>query len=165
MGGKGGGTTRKGSADNPKGLAIQKTPIIAAAPMNHRVIYSISAQQVGTHHFNNGLEGDYEITNNDLRNIISESGKDKNIRDIRGALIPRIKEVVENGEYVGWSPDDGSHPGVAYFTYYSKTIGRKVYLAMRYMKTEKRYKPYTFYSEQNFKKYRAPKIKKGIPTI
>ena len=31
---------------------------------------------------------------------------------------------------------------------------------MRYMKTEKRFKPYTFYSHENFKKYREATIKK-----
>ncbi|MBO4434524.1 MAG: hypothetical protein J5769_03610 [Bacteroidales bacterium] len=135
-------------------------------PTNHKEIYALSLNQVGVHSIDNGVKGRYEITNNDLRNIIAETGKDKYIRSIRGSLVPKIIEVLEKGEYAGWGlPDKGSHEEAACFVYYRIVFEQPVYLAMRYMKTEKVFKPYSFYSEENFRKYREERVKKEIPTI
>ena len=138
-------------------------PIIGFIATNHKDIYALSLWQVGIHVISNGVKGVYEITKNDIRNIIAESGKDIFIRSLRGILVPNIMYFLVNGEYIGWSlPDCGSHNETSYFAYFRID---SEYLAMRYMKTEKRFKPYTFYSHENFKKYREATIQKEIPTI
>jgi hypothetical protein len=145
--------------------AESKTPVThqESVPKTNRQIIEDAQGLVGKYDLDNGVVGEYEITKTDIHNLVYEiSGELKGDRE---TIIPRIRDIIENGEYVGWSADDGTHPDVAYFTYYSDTIGQKIYLGMRYMKSTKRYKPHAIYSETRFKEDRAPQIVKGTPTM
>ena len=163
---KGNGTTRNSTPVSPKGLAgnaIQSGS--ESQQIANAQILENASSQIGSYTFTNEISGTYEVTRKDLRNLIHKIGQDKDLAEIKTEVANNIRSIVETGEYVGWSaPDDGKHPEVAYFAYYSKELSKKVYLGMRFMKSEKTFKPYAIYSEDGFKE-RVNKIEKGKPTI
>lgn len=126
---------------------------------------SLASSQIGRYELNNTISGEYEITKKDLRGIIHKIGGDKGLSEIKETVVTNIRNVIENGDYLGWdSPDNGKHEEVAYFAYFGKEIGRKVYIGLRFMRSERLFKPYAVYSEDGFKE-RRQRIREGVPTI
>ncbi len=163
---KGSGNTRSSTPASPKGLTGGSVSSNIATPniANSQILEGASSQ-IGSYTFTNEISGTYEVTKKDLRNLIHKIGQDKDLAEIKVEVANNIRSIVETGEYVGWSiPDKGKHTDVAYFAYYSKELSKKVYLGMRFMKSEKTFKPYAVYSEDGFKQ-RVNKIEKGKPTI
>lgn len=120
---------------------------------------------IGNHLFNNGIKGVLNISKKDIRNLKWETGKDRNLRGKKEELATKVLDVVVNGQYEGWAyPDEGKHSETAFFSYFSKEYGEKVYLALRKLKTDNVYKPYAFYNEDGFR-LRKDKIKKGEPIM
>ena len=68
-------------------------------------------------------------------------------------------------KYEGWAESgDGKHEESAYFTYYSKRLGKKVVMCFRKMKDTNKYKPYAIISSKTFDHdIKTRGIKKGIP--
>lgn len=130
---------------------------------NKQIIDTATDSLKGKYEFNNGLSGKYEITRTDLRNLVYEMSK--SLKEDKERIILSVRDIIEKGEYVGWSLPDNKHIEAAYFAYYSKDLGKRVYLGMKLLKNEKIYKPYALYDETEFLSKRGRKIEKGTPTI
>ena len=118
----------------------------------------------GTYDLNNVLVGKYTISGRDIHNLAYEMSDE--LKPNMEKIIMGIRDVIEKGRYVGWSKTDpNTHNGTAYFAYFSKNLGRKVYVGMKYIERQGVYKPYVIYSRNEFNEKRRPKLEKGTPIV
>ncbi len=109
-------------------------------PSRKQIIDEASSLK-GKYKLCNGLIGIYEITRRDLHSIVYEMSKE--ITSQRREIVMAIRDIIENGEYIGWSmPDNGTHQESAFFVYYCKSFEGNVYVGMRFIRERKVFKPY-----------------------
>lgn len=99
----------------------------------------------------NGITMDVEITKSDIKTIVGKNTGDDKFNAIKNKLAQDIEGFISKAKYEGWRDViQGKHSESAYFAYYSRNLGTKVYLCMRRMKDSGKYKPYAMISKKMF---------------
>ena len=154
--GKNNGTTRTGTAGNPKGLmdssAVANEQPSWFASQTALLNYGDTLKDNPLREsFSNVIEGELEVTKGDIKTIAYKNIPDAEFNKEKNRLAQDIPAFIASANYLGWADTEpGKHLEAAYFAYYNKITKREFILCLRKMKSTGRFKPYAIISREKF---------------